>query len=380
MADLLEAGEDRPRHRRGAVAVLLAVALVGYALTQHLSAPANPPAAAQRRTAQPTPTSTPTDAVNPPATVVLRPRPAPWASLPVGRRLDVDLAAGRVVRSGVRTTRLEPGARVITMNEAAAGPVLLVQSRGNTLLEQLRRDGDRVLLDAFPDESRHPQGVAVDPTGRLVAYALTAKPAEGPFGLVVRDLAAGVTVASRRTRMPFAVRDWTPGGVVLEVALDPGGPPYAWRPGAGPPVRVTPFGDEGGPFLLAASPVRAQWAVTEHDCTEMVSRLGQPPGRQLCPAPLTPPAAWAPAGARIVATRGHAVEVLDVRTGALVRLAVPNRVYVSQLVWERDDTVLVAVRTLTSLRSAVLRCVVGRGCRRAPAGPGVQVADLVLAT
>jgi hypothetical protein len=307
--------------------------------------------------------------------------PRPWASLPTGHRLDIDFASGRVVRSGALTTELPAGERVVTMDRAAAGPVLLVQSRGTTVLEQLRRDRTRVLLDTYPDDSRHPQGVAVDPTGRLVAYALTAKASDGPFGLVVLDLATGRTVASRRTRLPFAVRDWTPGGVVLEVALDPGGPPYTWRPGSGAPVRVTPTVRDGGPFLLAASPVRGEWAVTDEDCTGVVRVPGQRPDRRLCPAPLTTPSAWSPSGDRIAAQRSNrAVWVLDVRTGAVERLAIPGKVYVAQVVWDGDDTVLVAVRTLTSLGSAVLRCVVGQACRRAPAGPGVTAAGLVLAT
>jgi hypothetical protein len=277
--------------------------------------------------------------------------------------------------------RLGSGVRVITMDRAAAGPVLLVQDRGTTALEQLRADGSRLVLDEFPDESRHPQGMAVNPTGLGVAYALTSAGGLGRYGLVVRDLATGAVLASLRTRLPFGVRDWTPSGVVLTVAADPGGPPYRWVPGAGRPVRVTPFSHlDMGPFLLAASPVRQEWAVTSSGCTGLVRVIGRRPEPRFCRVSLNTPAAWSPAGSWIAAS-GYppAVVVLDPRSGRTVRLGLPRRVFVAQLAWTGDNTVLVAVHTLAGGRGAVLRCAVGHPCRRLRLGPGVHAVDLVLA-
>ena len=140
------------------------------------------------------------------------------------------------------------------MDRGAVGPVVLVQSRGSTVLEQLRPDGSRLVLEAFHDESRLPHGLAVDPTGRYAAYGTSSGTATGPAGLVVRDLRTGEVVVSRSTRLPYGVRDWVTSGVVLTVALDPGGPPYRWVPGPGRPVPVTLAGP------------RTRWAVPPGRC------------------------------------------------------------------------------------------------------------------
>jgi hypothetical protein len=261
------------------------------------------------------------------------------------------------------------------------GPVVLVQSRGSTVLEQLRPDGSRLVLEAFFYDSRLPQGVAVDPTGRRVAYAVTSGSAAGPFGLVVRDLASGALLAERTTPDSYAVRDWTLSGILLEVVRDPGGPPYVWLPHTGRPREVTPSnGQQAGPFLLAASPVGSAWVVTGSGCTWLVEDLGQSPARQLCEADLSPPASWSPAGARIVARSSLGVQILDLRTGRAVQLGIPDQVFVAQLVWTGDDTVLAAVHTLAGGRGAVLRCRVGHACRQVDLGKGGSSVDLVLGT
>ena len=384
MADQI--GDDRPPARRGGglVTVVLVLGLAGYALTQHLSAPGEPPAPgrAARPTPVPSASPTPPSAAVPAATATAAAAvPTPWGAFRTVRRPDVDYALGRTVRSGGHTYRLATGDRVFTMDRAAGGPVVFVQSRGSTLLEQLRPDGSRLVLEAFYYDSRLPQGVAVDPTGRQVAYAVTSGTAQGPFGLVVRDLATGALLAERTTPDSYAVRDWTPSGILLEVVRDPGGPPYVWRPHTGRPREVTPSnGQQPGPFLLAASPVGGAWAVTGSGCTWLVDDLGQAPARPLCGADLRAPARWSPAGARIAARSSRGVQVLDLRTGRTELLGVPRRVFVAQLVWTGEDTVLAAVHTLAGGRGAVLRCRIGHGCRRVALGAGGSSVDLVLAT
>jgi hypothetical protein len=383
VADLI--GDDRPPTRRGSVVTaVLVLGLAGYALTQHLYAPGEPPAAAPGRaapatpvaSASPTPPSTPVPTATGTAAAAV---PAPWAGFGTIRRTDVDYALGRTVRSAGRTYRLGTGDRVFTMDRAAGGPVVFVQSRGSTLLEQLRPDGSRLVLEAFFYDSRLPQGVAVDPAGRRVASAVTSGAAQGPFGLVVRDLATGALLAERTTPDSYAVRDWTPSGILLEVVRDLGGPPYVWRPHSGRPREVTPSnGQQPGPFLLAASPLGAAWAVTGSGCTWLVHDLGQAPAQQLCGADLSPPASWSPAGARIAARSSRGIQVLDLRTGRTVLLGVPRRVFIAQLVWAGDDTVLAAVHTLAGGRGAVLRCRVGHACRQVDLGAGGSSVDLVL--
>ena len=386
MADLI--GDDRPPSRRLPVlAVAVLLLLGGCAVIRHVSAPATAPEAGALPSATATPTlpasrhsAIPSPYVSAyPASAEPTPVPRPWAGLPEGETQHVDYASSRWVRSGAASFLLGDGVRVITMERAVRGPVLLVQDRGSTELQQLRPDGSRLMLDAFPYDSRHPQGIAVDPDGRLVAYGLTSADPDGPFGLVVRDLGTGAVVASLRTELPFAVRDWTPGGVVLEVALDPGGPPYVWQPGGDAPALVTPQLPDGGPWLLAAAPDRALWAAAGAGCTGIVTRLGEPASQRFCRHELGRPAAWSPSTASVAArSGGGGVDVLDLRTGRTTPLAVPRRVFVRQVVWE-SEAVLLAVTTFDGDQGAVLRCRVGQSCQVLPLGPVGSRADLVLA-
>jgi hypothetical protein len=261
------------------------------------------------------------------------------------------------------------------MYGADGGPVLLVQDRGTTAIEQLRPDGSRLVLEQFPFDSRHPQGMAVDPGGSRVVYALTSKRPEGPYGLVVRDLRTGEVLASRRTRLPFGVRAWTPAGVVLEVAMDPGGPPYVWTPGAGAPVHLPRVGVEGGPYLLAASPVSDELAMTDGECVHLATAGGA--DRQHCDVRLGGPAAWSPDGRRVVGLYGRRLTVLDVTSGRTTTLRLP-RVFVRQVTWMRSGAVLLAVTDMAGEEGAVLRCRPGGRCRLAPLGALTRSPGLTL--
>lgn len=379
-------GDDRPPSRRSsAVLVVLVLVLGGFAVTRLLDPPTAPQAASP--TATPTPPATRHSAIPGPytsaypASAAPTPVPRPWAGLPVRSGPLVDFAVGDQVVAAGRDYRLDPGDLVLAMERGAVGPVVLLQSRGSTVLEQLRPDGSRLVLEAFHDESRLPRGLAVDPSGRYAAYGTSSGTAAGPSGLVVRDLRTGDVVVSRSTRLPYAVRDWVSSGVVLTVALDPGGPPYRWVPGSGQPVLVTPPDRaHGGPFLLAAAPYGSSWTVTEDGCTGLVADLGAAPVRRFCRTQLGEPAAWSPDGDRVVARGARPVlEVLDLRTGRTTRLGTPGRVFVSQVVWGGPDRVLVAVRTLAGGRGRVLRCRVSTAlCVQVALGHGSGSPDLVL--
>ena len=135
-----------------------------------------------------------------------------------------------------------------------------------------------------------------------------------------------------------------------------------------------------GPYLLAASPVGSEWTVTAASCTGLVRAAGRVPVRLTCREPLGAPAAWSPSGARIAARGSRPVViVLDLGTGRTVRLGVPPRVFIEQIAWLGDDSVLVAVHTLAGDQGAVLRCQVGGDCRRLALGAAGRSADLVLA-
>ncbi len=384
-------GDDRPPSRRSsALLVVLVLALGGYAVTRLLD-PQEPPQrapadASPTATAAPAPPAALSSAIPSPYTSAYpasaepTPTPAPWAGLARRRDLGVDFALHRLVRAAGRSYRLGRGDRALDMHDAAAGPVLLVQSRGSTVLEQLRRDGSRLVLETFQGDSRLPQGIAVDPAGRRVAYAVTSGTSRGPFGLVVQELRTGAVLASRTTRRPFGVRDWLPSGVVLTVAAESGGLPFRWRPGSGAPDQVTPAPGGGTRlFLLAGAPRREEWLVTGPRCAGLVRALGRRPARWYCQVPLAEPAAWSPSGQLVVARGDRPVlRVLDLRNGRTSRLGIPPRVFVSQVTWRSTDTVLVSLRTLSGGRGAVLSCRLEQPCRRLGLGAPGPAADLVL--
>jgi hypothetical protein len=388
VSDVVGQGPDRPP-RRGTAALgwLIVAALAAVAIWQTTSRHGSP-AAAPRPSSSPAPAAAtaPRLAVPVPAAA---PGPRPparvsWTALPVGAPLDTDFAVGRYVRSNGDLRELGPGAQALTMDRAVGGPVLLVQDSGTVTLEQLRAGGRLAVLEAFPDEGRQPQGIAVDPAGAMVAYGLTSGPHDGRYGLVVRSLATGRVVESLRTRQPFAVRGWSGAGVLLGVTREPGAPPYVWQPGAGRPVLAVAAAPAGpdGPYLLAADHSGAAFAITypRDGCTAAMSGPGIPADRSFCQAPLAQPAAYSESSGLVVARRGtQGMWVLDARTGALVALGTPRQAFVEQVAWRDARTVLAVITTVNESVSSVLRCRVGRGCQRAPLPGGVSGPDLVLA-
>ena len=388
MSDVVAQGPDRPPRRGTAVAgwVLLAL-LAGVAVWQTTTAHHGTPEAS------PTPSSSPSPVARAPARFAVPvpaaapgPRPpvrASWKALPVGAPLNNDFAVGRYVRSDGQLRQLAPGAQALTMDRAVGGPVLLVQDSGTVTLEQLRSGGRLAVLDTFPDEGRQPQGIAVDPDGQLVAYGLTSGPQQERYGLLVQEIATGRVIASLPTRFPFAVRGWSPAGVLLGVTREPGAPPYVWRPGAGrPTLAVAAAPGTDGPFLLAADHAGAAFTVTypRDGCTAALTAPGVPAAHSFCRAPLAQPAAFSESSGRVVGRRGtRGLWVLDARTGRLAALGTPRRAFVQQVQWSDARTVLAVVTTVNESASSVLRCRLGRGCERAPLPGGVSGTDLVLA-
>jgi WD40 repeat protein len=392
--DVLQGGaEGRPPGRGGRVAGALVVAvLAGAAVWQVVTGPdprpAPPsmaghesPSASVAAPLSPSPTLTAQVVQVAPATS--RPhRTLPWSRLPSGAPLSVDLASGRVVVVDGQARDLGTPARVVSMDSSRGGPVLLVQATGAVSLEQLRPDGARLVLDDFAGDRRLPRGVAVDPTGRFVAYAVTAV-VPGNNGIVVRDLRTGAATVRLRTREPFAVSDWTTAGVVLEVAADPGGPPYLWTPGPSRPRHVVPFAHgSGGPVLLASSPSSPRWLMTrpELGCTDLVIGVSRRPARSFCSVALSGPVAWSPHG-DLVAGVGEdgSLLVLDVADGTTRSLRTPRRAVPNQVAWSGPRTVLAVVTDRSAARGAVLRCRIGGSCERAALPAELAGRDVVLA-
>jgi hypothetical protein len=383
--DVLQGGaEGRPPRRGGRVAGSLVVALfAGAAVWQvaHGSGSEGVPDPAHRpdapapvvvTPAAPSPTMT-ASVVQVPSATSAQPRPGARGRLSVFAPVSVDIAAGRYVIVGRRIRDLGDGSRVLTVNRAAGGPVLLVQEADTVSLEQLRPGGVRLVLDDFPGERRLPQGVAVDPTGRFVAYGL-ASVVPGSNSLVVRDLQSGAATVRLRTRAPFTISDWTKAGVVLEVAKDPGGPPYLWRPSPDRPRRLLHFApDLSGPFLVASAPGRAAWLVTgrEPDCADVAVGVPAVITRSLCGISPSDPAAWSRHG--LVATGGvdGRLRVLDVRDGRGTALHSPARSQLEQVVWTGPRTVLAVVLDRGGDHHALLRCRLRGQCERVPLPKGI---------
>ena len=394
MPDVLQGGgEGQPPGRGGRVAGALVVALLAGAAVWQVadgSGGGAAPASAQRpdtpaptvaEPVSPSPTVIAPVVVVPPATSRPR-RTLPWSRLPTGAPLSVDLASGPVVVVDGQARDLGTPSRVVSMDSSRGGPVLLVQATGAVSLEQLRPDGARLVLDDFAGDRRLPRGVAVDPTGRFVAYGVTAV-VPGNNGIVVRDLRTGAATVRLRTREPFAVSDWTPAGVVLDVAADPGGPPYLWTPGPTRPRHIVPFAHgSGGPVLLASSPSSPRWLMTrpELGCTDLVVGVSRRPARSFCSVALSGPVAWSPHGDLVAGVgRDGSLLVLDVADGTTRPLGTPRRAVPGQVAWSGPRTILAVVTDRSAAHGAVLRCRVGGSCERAALPVELAGRDIVLA-
>jgi hypothetical protein len=393
VSDVLQGGaEGRPPGRGGRVAGALVVALLAGAAVWHVASGSGggPTPAVAKRSDRPVPAVAPAGSPSPvlPAPVVevpmaasRPPRSLPWSRFATGAPLSVGVAAGRLVVVAGHTRDLGEGTHVVTMERAADGPVLLVQRPDEVSLEQLRPGGVRLVLDEFREERLLPQGLAVDPTGRFVAYGLTSV-VPGSNSLVVRDLVSGSATVRLRTRLPFSVADWARSGVVLEAALDPGGPPYLWSPGPSRPHQVVGFAHGStGPLLVASAPGRTAWLVTrpQTGCADLVAGSPAVTTRGECAISLSHPAAWSPAG-DLVAARGDDgwLRLLDVRHFTITRLR-SGLAEVRQVVWSTGHTVLAAVTDRNGRHHAVLRCYLGGECERVPLPKGFGAEDIVLA-
>ena len=273
------------------------------------------------------------------------------------------------------------------MDRAAVGPVVLVQSRGSTVLEQLRPDGSRLVLEAFHDESRLPQRPGCRPDRALCGVRDDVGDADRTRSAWSCATCAPAT-SSRLAEHPAAVRvrDWVTSGVVLTVALDPGGPPYRWVPGPGRPVPVSRrTAHTVGRSCWLPRRTGAAGRSTEDGCTGLVdrprgsagpavlpeaARRARPPGRR------TAIASW-PAGPPRCSRSSTSAP--GAPPGSAPRGGCSSR----RWSWGGPDRVLVAVTTLAGGRGSVLRCRVGTGCacrwrsgeRQSVAGPRAVAAD-----
>jgi hypothetical protein len=310
------------------------------------------------------------------------PQRLPWSRLPTGAPLSVDVASGHVVVVDGQARDLGDSSRVLSLENASGGPVLLVQWPDAVTLEQLRPGGVRLVLDGFPGDRRLPQGLAVDPTGRFVAYGLTSV-VPGSNSLVVRDLRTGAaTVRLRTTGESFVVSDWTTAGVILQVARDPGGPPYLWSPGPRRPRQIVEDArDSVGPLLVASAPGRAAWLVTrpEPGCADLAVGVPAVITRSECEISLSDPAAWSPSGDLVVARADDGgLRLLDVRHFTITRLR-SGLTEVRQVVWPPGGPLLAAVADRSGKHHAVLRCFLGGRCERVPLPKRFGSEDIVLA-
>ncbi len=322
------------------------------------------------------PTPAPTNSRSGPAL------PDPLRSLPPDGPVLVDWALGNVLHRGSGQITLPDGWRVTRLTSAGDGRVVEAMTRGGRVVALVSPDG--TVTELSKDA---PSGVAVDPTGTLVAWGSAHDVASSERVTVVR-LRTRKVVRTVDTDQPTMVQAWVPGqGPIFSRAADPhdastsvGGAPVvldlatgrlrpAWAGGAG----------QGEPRFMAYSSATRTMAVSMDGCLAYAGPAAPSRGGSECLLTASP-AAFADSpldGERLAVTTGDRLLVL--LDGTIEdENPVPAGTVPVQQVWEHGASRLVVVADGGTGGAApathVLRCVGSGLCARAyDSAPGETV-------
>jgi hypothetical protein len=293
--------------------------------------------------------------------------------LPQGSPPEVDYVVGTSAHLDGATATLPSDWSVLSLVRAGDRWVVVAQSRdaGDSVVATLTKHGDVAVLGRGADG-----GLAVDPSGRYVAWGSASSGASPRYRLTQYDLTTNSVAARRTLVQPASVLGWAKEGVIVTYLVDGGGPPVVWDPLADTLTKV--WGGSGaGPSFLAYSRSRHSWALADQEsgCGVILSRVGGTAPAEHCTDRLSYPAAFFAHDQLLAVTSTHLVRVLDPRladTGD--GHPIPAGTVPMQIVPTTGARFLVVVSDNSDNSSHVLGCVGNGPCERSlDAAPGDQV-------
>jgi hypothetical protein len=260
---------------------------------------------------------------------------------------------------------------VLSLVRAGDGYVVLATAADSRFVAQLADDGR--VIDVL--DRKDPAGLAVDPTGRYVAWGSEQRDAPGNERLTRYDVQKH-RFARHPVVQPVVVQGWANEGVIASYLVDPGGSPFVWNPSTDTVTAV--WGGPGtGPIFVAYSSKRHLWVLFDglSGCTVVVDRLGATAPTSSCTKSLGWPVAFIEEDEFLAVTSDGIIRIVDrdlKHTGD--SHPIPAGTTPSEIVWEGGARRLVVVDDLTDGSVHVLRCVGSGSCERALDGrPGENI-------
>jgi hypothetical protein len=299
--------------------------------------------------------------------------------LPLGGPPDVDYVAGRTAHLDGGTTTLPREWSVASLVRAGDRWVVIAKlhDTGDSLVATLTKQGHVVVLDRGVFG-----GLAVDPSGRYVAWGSGSSDDAPSYRLTEYDLATNSVVAHRTVAQGASVEGWAKEGVIASFLTTTGGTAVVWDPQADTLTKV--WGGPGaGPVFVAYSRSLHLWLLVDQQsgCGVVLSRLGATAPDKHCTDRLTlldgaaPSAAFFADDQLLAVTSEHSVRILDTRlvdTGDAH--PIPAGTFAEQIVPIGGARLLVVVRDGFDNSMHVLGCNGNGPCERSlDGGPDQSV-------
>ena len=299
--------------------------------------------------------------------------------LPQGTPPDVDYIVGRQAHLGGSTHMLPSGWIVQRLLRAGDRWVVTAQvgdPEGREAVATVTKQGDVVVLGYAG------AGLAVDPSGRYIAWGSASSDASPTYRLTEYDVTTNSVVAGRTLGQPARVVGWAKEGVIALNNAGSGGSPVVWDPQADTLTKV--WGGPGaGPVFVAYSRSLHLWLLVDQQsgCGVVLSRLGATAPDKHCTDRLTlldgaaPSAAFFADDQLLAVTSEHSVRILDTRlvdTGDAH--PIPAGTFAEQIVPIGGARLLVVVRDGFDNSMHVLGCNGNGPCERSlDGGPDQSV-------
>jgi hypothetical protein len=317
----------------------------------------------------------PHTASSPPAKA---PKSAPAVPLPDGlRRLPQgsapsgDYVIGTSAHLGGRTYPLPTDWVVTSLVRAGDRWIMIATTSESRLVATVAKTGAISILDR-----NDPLGLALDPTGRYIAWGSQQLHTAAQEHLTAYDLKTNSVIARRVLNEPIRVQGWAKEGVIFSYRLTPNGSPEVWDPQADTLTMVW-GGNGAGPAFVAYTRKQPLWALEDlpRSCPVALTKVGQKVPLDGCTNTIDTPAAFFPDGRQLAVDGGISIRILDRKLlGTGVQYPIPDGASALQIVPGDDSQLLVVIAGSVDGGQHVLRCEGFGRCERAlDAQPGQQV-------